>query len=207
MYLKSLNILSSFINFISLLFSDRKLHFCFSFGSANIRSTSTGLPQGSCLSPILFNLYVSFIIKHLNTLYHNCLVYTDDIVIFSHSTFIDVAVTSINNALDSLQNFLNSSFFSIAHNKCKAVIFTRCRLNHFPNITIKDFIISTVTNHSYLGLKLDSKLLWSRHVNNLTKFYVRWANFLRSVANVWWGSNPTSLLIIYKSTNQSSAQN
>lgn len=40
-HLKSLNIPSSFINLISLLFSNRKLHFCSSFGSTNIRSTST----------------------------------------------------------------------------------------------------------------------------------------------------------------------
>ncbi|KAL4082906.1 hypothetical protein QTP88_029560 [Uroleucon formosanum] len=44
-HLKSLNIPSLFINFISLLFSDRKLHFRSSFGSTNIRSTSTGLPR------------------------------------------------------------------------------------------------------------------------------------------------------------------
>ncbi|KAL4152897.1 hypothetical protein QTP88_000730 [Uroleucon formosanum] len=202
-HLKSLNIPSLFINFISLLFSDRKLHFRSSFGSTNIRSTSKGLPQGSCLSPILFNLYMSFIIKHLNTLGHNCLVYADDIVIFSHNRSIDVAVTSMNNALDSLQNALNSSFFSIAHNKCKAVIFTRRRLNNFPDITIKDFIIPIVTNHTYLGLKLDSKFRWAPHVNDLTKFCARWANFLRSVANVWWGSHPTPLLLIYKSVIRS----
>jgi hypothetical protein len=54
-YLKSLNLPSTFINLISLLSSNRELHFFSTFGSTNLRYTSTGLPHGSCLSPILFN--------------------------------------------------------------------------------------------------------------------------------------------------------
>jgi len=37
--------------------------------------------QGSCLSPILFNIYMSF--NHLSSLGHMCLIYMDDIVVFS----------------------------------------------------------------------------------------------------------------------------
>jgi len=202
-HLESLNLPLTFINIISLLFSNWQLHFFSSFGSTTICSTLTGLPQGSCLSPILFNLYMCPIIEHLNTLGHNCLVYADDIVIFSHNRHLETAVTSMNNALESLNESLTFSFFSIAHNKCKATIFTRCRFVYCPDIIINDVIIPVVLNHTYLGINLDSKLRWSPHFNDLTRFCARWSNFLRSVANTWWGSHPPSLFIIYKSVIKS----
>lgn len=201
--LESLNLPPNFINLISLLFSKRQLHFFSPFGSTNVRSTTTGLPQGSCLSPILFNLYMCSIIEHLNTMGHKCLVYADDIVIFSHNRHLDTAITSMNTALESLNEALTSSYFSIAHNKCKAIIFTRRRFDYCPDIIINDTIIPIVTNHTYLGINLDSKLRWAPHINVLTKFCARWSNLLRSVANTWWGSHPTSLLTIYKSVIRS----
>lgn len=137
------------------------------------------------------------IIKHLNNLGHKCLVYADDIFIFTHDRHLDTAVTSMNNALESLNEALTSSFFSIAHNKCKATIFTRHRFDYCPDIIINDVTIPVVTIHTYLGINLDSKLRWSPYINDLTKFCARWSNFLRSVANTWWGSHPSSLLTIY----------
>jgi hypothetical protein len=143
------------------------------------------------------------IIEHLNALGHNCLVYADDIVMFTHDRYIGMAVTSMNNALELLNEALTSSFISIVHNKCKATIFTMRRFDYCPDIIINDIIIPVVTNHTYLGLNLDSKLRWSPHINDLTKFCARWSNFLRSVTNTWSGFHPSSLLTIYKSVIRS----
>jgi len=64
----------------------------------------------------------------------------------------------MNNALESLNEALTSSFFSIAHNKCKATIITRRRFDYCPDIIINDVIIPVVMNHTYLGINLDFKL-------------------------------------------------
>lgn len=202
-HLNSLQLPPIFINLVSLLFSHRTLKFTSPYGSTNIRSTYTGLPQGSCLSPILFNLYMNFIIKQLNTLGHECLVYADDLVIFSYNSNIDLAIDSLNNSLNLLQNLLSSSFFSVAPEKCKAMIFTRRRYLLSLDITINDFPIPIVQNIKYLGLTLDSKLRWAPHLQHLIKFTSLWANFLRSISNTWWGSHPSTLLIIYKAVIRS----
>jgi len=55
-YLLSLNVPPKFCNVLSALFNFRNLVFFSPFGSSNTRSTFTDLPQGSCLSPILFNV-------------------------------------------------------------------------------------------------------------------------------------------------------
>lgn len=198
-YLNALNLPPSFTNFISRLFSHRILHFISPFGSTNIRSTTTGLPQGSCLSPILFNIYMCFIVKRLNFLNSKCIVYADDIVIYSHNKQIDSAITSQNDALCSLHNVLSSSYFSLAPEKCKSLIFSRRRYPQCTSTTINDYSIPYVSNYTYLGLNMDPKLRWSHHLHDLSIFATRWSNFLRSISNSWWGSHPSTLLVIYKS--------
>lgn len=67
-HLLSLNVLSKFCNILSFLFNN--IHF-FSlppFGTTNIRLIFTDLPQGSCLSPKLFNVFMSNSSQHLTYL-------------------------------------------------------------------------------------------------------------------------------------------
>lgn len=54
-----LNIPSSFIKKIDKLFSNRKITIAFDGKFSNSRHIYSGLPQGSILSPILFNIYTS----------------------------------------------------------------------------------------------------------------------------------------------------
>jgi ribonuclease HI len=197
--LLSLHIPSNFCNIIVSLFSNRNLSFTSPFGSFNTRSTFSGLPQGSCLSPILFNIYMSAIANHLSKNGHKCLIYADDIVVFSSNKFLSNAIESLNLALSDLNFILNSLSFLVAYEKCKSVIFTRRRYINHQNVYLDDTIIPFVPNITYLGITLDSKLRWLPHITSLTSFCSIWANFLRSITGTWWGSHPSSLLLIYKS--------
>jgi hypothetical protein len=198
-YLKSLNLPPIFTNFNSHLFSHRNLNFLSPFGSTNSRFTYSDLLQGSCLSPMLFNFYMSFIVNHLNSIGVICLVYADDIVIFSRNQVIDLAIYSLNNTLSSLNNILSAHFFYIAHEKYKSLIFYRRRIQQCLHTTINGHILPSVSNYTYLSMILNLKLKWDSHITYLTKITFRWANFIRSIANTWCGSHPSSLMTTYKS--------
>lgn len=68
---------SKLYSLIQTLFSHRLLHFISPSGQEVVPTTYRGLPQGSCLIPILFNIYSSFISKKLSESDFN------DIIIFS----------------------------------------------------------------------------------------------------------------------------
>ncbi|KAL4119211.1 hypothetical protein QTP88_012055 [Uroleucon formosanum] len=194
----SLHLPPTFCNIIFSLFSHRHLSFSSRFGSQCIRSTFSGLPQGSCLSPILFNIYMSFIANHLSSLGHKCLIYANDIVVFSSNKVLDLAIESLNLTLTELKYIFDDLFFSVAYEKCKSVIFTRRRYHNPPNVYLDNNIIPFVDNTTYLGITLDSKLRWLPHITSLISFSSRWANFLRAITGTWWGSHPLTLLLVYK---------
>ncbi|KAL4112254.1 hypothetical protein QTP88_016075 [Uroleucon formosanum] len=194
----SLHLPPTFCNIIFSLFSHRHLSFSSRFGSQCIRSTFSGLPQGSCLSPILFNIYMSFIANHLSSLGHKCLINADDIVVFSSNKVLDLAIESLNLTLTELKYIFDDLFFSVAYEKCKSVIFTRRRYHNPPNVYLDNNIIPFVDNTTYLDITLDSKLRWLPHITSLISFSSRWANFLRAITGTWWGSHPSTLLLVYK---------
>lgn len=195
----SIGLPPAFCNIILSLFSHRNLYFTSPFGSHCTRTTYSGLPQGSCLSPILFNIYMSTIANHLSSLGYKCLIYADDIVVFSSNKFLDIAIESLNLALNELNKIFKDLFFSVAYDKCKSVIFTRRRYLNPPNVYFDDNIIPFVDHTTYLGITLDPKLRWQPHTMSLISFGSRWANFLRAITGTWWGSHPLTLLLVYKS--------
>jgi hypothetical protein len=177
----SQNIPLSFFNIIFSLFSHRFLSFTSLFGNKCSRTTFSSLPQGSYLSPILFNIYISFVANHLSVLGYKCLIYADDIVVFSFNKFLDLAIVSLNQVLLELNNIFNELSFSVAYDKCKSVIFTRRRYLDPPNIYLNGMRIPFSVHATYLGIIFDTKLRWLPHITSLVSFGSRWTNFLRAV--------------------------
>jgi len=141
---------------------------------------------------------MSVVTKSLMRSGHNCLIYADDMVIYSFNKS-HLAINHLNAALKDLNTILTNISLEISPEKCKSIIFTRRRYTNQPNIYLDDYLIPFTTTVTYLGITLDSKLRWLPHITSLSSFTSRWSNFLRTVSNTWWGTHPSSLLSIYRS--------
>ena len=90
----------------------------------------TGVKQGCMLSPTLFNLYLSDLSEklkaknlndvELNELPLSCMLYADDLVIFSKSK------NGLQDYLDSLSEYCTENDLSVNFNKTKVLIFNNC---------------------------------------------------------------------------------
>lgn len=160
-----------------------------------------GLPQGSVLSPLLYNMFT----YDLEGSVTDCqiLQYADDLLVYSANKSIITACETINKSLQSLNTWLTNNGLSLSPSKSCAVVFTRKIALPTINITINNSSIPVRTSYKFLGIILDSKLNGTSHFEYLIKKSERGLNTLRCLSGVWWGAHPTSLRLIYNATVRS----
>lgn len=139
-------------------------------------SIGAGVPQGSCLSPLLFNIYLSDI---PNFTYSELALFADDTAFFISHKNLTTAKNRLQSDLLLYTNWTSKWQIKINMNKCQAKIFTLCKPIIPAEILILDQAIPWISPNTpikYLGLLLDTKLKWNAHIKNIihktnTKIY------------------------------------
>jgi len=118
-----------------------------------------GIPQGSILSPILFNIYLREIASVLHPDTH-ILQYADDVVLYSSLSDVFTSRSSIAESLESLHSYLRFRGLDLAPHKSKVVIFSRSKNNPltFQSISLQGVDIPRIDTARFLGVTLDEKL-------------------------------------------------
>jgi hypothetical protein len=165
--------------------------------SAN-RPINAGVPQGSILGPVLFNLYMSDIpIPEEASL----ALYADDTVILCQDSDIHEASNTLQTSIDVLIDWFYQWKFKLNTTKCETKIFS-LRKHMLPHeIQIDGTFLPWNPNDQavkYLGIWLDKKLNWNFHVNKkLTQGYARLAK-LYPIINRRSTLKPKCTVMIYK---------
>ena len=130
-----------------------------------------GVPQGSCISPILYAIYTCNIFSNLKFLkYH---LYADDSQLYCsfHRDELDHAVASINDELCDLSENIRRHALILNPNKSQAILFSRRRgidwedpRLDFQLLGAKIRVSRTVCS---LGLVVDDGLRFEQHANKM----------------------------------------
>ena len=158
---------------------------------------TTGVPQGSVISPILFNIMMhDFPMKQDQG---QTLLFADDI------SFITTEYTS-DRALITLQSFLNSVAewcetwkFKMSPDKCALMVFTKKKITDYPLVQLDGVSIPTVTSFKFLGVTFDSKLNWKQHIDTIYNKCSRLLPLFYRLTRPTAAPSIKALLIIYKS--------
>jgi len=123
-----------------------------------------GVPQGSILSPSLFNIYMADIPKPPKTI--KIIQYADDILIwakFSKNQFPD---EKIQKYLDKITNWIMNKEIKINEDKTQATIFRKYKTIHTPELKISFTKITYKESIKFLGIKYDNNLTFTTHTND-----------------------------------------
>lgn len=168
--------------------------------------SNKGTPQGSILSPILFNIYLrdigSILPENVQILQ-----YADDIVIYtSHKDNVQV-IKDIQLAIDSIDKYLTNMGLEISSDKSNLIIFNNKKQVgnfYFDKIWIDNKKeIKRVKHTRFLGVILDEKMTGRLHWNYILHKGRKIVDVISSLAGVWWGSHPSTLISIYKAVLRS----
>lgn len=133
-----------------------------------------GVPQGSILGPLLFNIFTSDIPIPLNA---SLALYADDTAIISQHPNVQTAQQNLQLSIDMVVEWFERWKLQLNASKCEAKIFTLRNPQLPPNIVINNTQIEwnpPDQSIKYLGIHLDKKLNWNIHINSkLTQAYSR----------------------------------
>lgn len=135
------------------------------------RNVATGVPQGSCLGPLLFIFYINnitSIIKH-----SQIILFADDTVIYHTSPSFEHSHPELQKDLTNLDLWCRDNLLQINVSKTKTKINPRKKNKSLQKILdenklqINNMSIEFVSEYKYLGVWIDSDLTFAKHVKSI----------------------------------------
>ena len=155
------------VNWISSWLQQRDLSVCVNNVKSTPRSVSSGVPQGSVLGPLLFNIFIN---DMPDSVAHSTLkLYADDSLLF-HPINSPDDPTKLQSDLDSLVDWAKNAQMKFNVDKCEYMCISRKpneTLNR--NYSMSNKSLTSVDEINYLGVTIDNKLSFNNHINNICK--------------------------------------
>ena len=130
-----------------------------------------GIPQGSILGPLLFLLYINDLLENLKET-TPCL-YADDTQIFASSRDYNELIDKLNFDLKNISDWLTRNKLQYHLTKTKFMIIgSTYNLNNkvYNNpVTLNNKPLSRTSTFECLGVLLDEKLKWDKHIEKILK--------------------------------------
>ena len=129
------------------------------------KEIKVGVPQGSVLGPLLFNVFINDIFLFVNkTKICN---YADDTTIYACHTDPNTIIKNLEADGSILANWFSSNFMKLNDDKCHLMIFGNTK--NVTTIKIGNAEIKESHSEKLLGITFDKKLSFKKHIEDLCK--------------------------------------
>ena len=157
------------LDLIKNYLSERSQRVFFNGSLSDCKNNSCGVPQGSCLGPLLFIIFTNDL--PCVTTKTNMVMYADDTTLYSTALTLNELVIGLNEDLERVSNWVIDNKLALNVTKTKSIVFgTRHMLVNDPqlHLSMLGVPIEQVKKTKLLGVILDSQLSWSDHIDNIT---------------------------------------
>ena len=108
-----------------------------------------GVPQGSLIGPVLFNMYVADMRQNVHR-EEECLQYADDSTLYHHCTIeeLEVAKQNLEKSLSSLNDWSSRINLVLNETKTKVMLFSTKQMARYHELDQEDCVYMTVNGKS-----------------------------------------------------------
>ena len=164
--LKQNGITGSLITLLASYLNERKQRVLLNGYESVWGIIESGVPQGSVLGPLLFLIYINDL---ENGIQSKIKFFADDTSLFSIVNDSTLSAVELNHDLNLIENWAHQWKMSFNPDPNKQAIELLCshknKSPHHPPLYFNNKNVSRVTDHKHLGLILDSKLSFSKHIS------------------------------------------
>jgi len=164
---------------IESFLSDRTFSVKIESQNSSLRIARAGVPQGSCLSPTLFNIYTNDMPTEPKA---HVSLFADDTMFYSSNHNAGYAVLQLQRQMNIASEWFKKWRLRINEAKTTAILFGRTRKLNIK-LVVNNIEISWSNNVKYLGVTIDYKLNFSKHAEMIVKKATKMRGFLYPVFN------------------------
>lgn len=128
-------------------------------------SVTSGTPEGSQISPLLFSLYINDLPRQMTT---NCLMYADDVKLYYRIRNASDA-KMLQADLDRLVQWSTTWRLDLNASKCNHLSITLKRVPVLTSYNVRGEVLKEVDAIRDLGVIIDRKLTFQAHVDHIVK--------------------------------------
>ena len=181
-------------NFIT----DRISKVSFASAHSKYKSFKNGVPQGGVLSPQLFNFYVSTAPEPPEGIL--LLSYADDFVIATKSHSIKKAEEKLQDYVNKIGEWFKQIEVDLSPAKSTVTLLTpdNHEYNVHPNITLHDVPLPLEQFPKILGVRLDPKMTFNKHIADICTTVIKKNNALKAITGMNFGQSKEDIIYLYK---------
>lgn len=155
---------------------------------SNVKNISHGVPQGSILGPLLFNIFINDLPLSLSAANTNCDMFADDTSLHTADKELASVNSKLQSSLNIVQTWCNHNSMVLHPGKTKAIVITTRQKHQRAPLKLSLFMdnapIEQVAQHTLLGVTIDEQLSWKPHVETMSKTIAKKMYLMSKLAHI-----------------------
>ena len=168
-------------DYLRSYFSNRKQRVCLDGHQSDFENINSGVPQGSTLGPLCFGLYIN---DFPNAVSENCVLFADDAAFIIDSSDLTDLFRRIQQLFNDIARYLEYNCLVANGTKSKLMMFSSRGVGGLPDFVFSGQTIEWVNEYKYLGLILNNRLSYGKHISKVSLNISRISGMLTSVRDI-----------------------